>query len=165
MHRFTELQEGIAGSVREILGHLDAVTEEDPWIHLPRDYRLNHLADVVEPMTTLALTRSADAELCRDMLHLAAARGEKRLEQGYPDSLIFQEFPMLRQALWRYIRRFHDGNHDPRSFEAMVRIDAALALATKASLRGFHRPVFEARGRWPETIDELATEWKPLPDV
>jgi len=165
MHVFNELQEGIAGSAREILGHLDEVTEEDPWIHLPRDYSINHLADVVEPMTTLALTRSGDRELCRRMLHIAAAHGEKRLEQGYPDSLIFQEFPMLRQSIWRYIRRFHDDNTGAHAFEAMVRIDAALALATKASLRGFHRPTFEARGRWPDTIDELATEWKALPQL
>lgn len=159
-----EIRDGIRGNTEAILQQFDAVIEQEPWIHLPRGYRFNFLEELIQLVAELALSSGADQEVCRRMLHAAARHGESRLKQAFPDAVVYQEFYLLRQAIWSYIRRYHDGGTQ-LAFEAIVRIDTALSLAAKASLRGFHRPVFEQRGTWPQTLDDLAAEWEPLPAV
>lgn len=119
---------------------------------------------MVSTATTLALLAPHDRELCRTLLHRAAAHGEMRLEQGLPDALLFQELYLARESLWTYIKE-HDPDYGGLRSEAILRIDMALSLAAKASLRGYHRPAFEARGEWPQVIDQLLEEWAPPPSL
>jgi hypothetical protein len=164
MTDFRRISKEICGSIPAILQTFHEVTEQEPWAHLPADYRANLLGDIVARAAVLALDRPEDDALCRDLLDRGAEHGESRLEDGFPDSVIFQEIYLVREALWVWMRdRFADASEV--ASEAVVRVDLALSLAAKASLRGYHRPAFEKRGDWPGTIHRLATEWMPPPPI
>jgi hypothetical protein len=96
------------------------------------------------------------------MLHVAARHGETRLKQGFTEAILFEELYLLRQAIWRYIR---DRQDRPASLasEAIIRIDAILSLAGKASLRGFHQPTYVKRGEWPKAVDDPISDWRAPP--
>lgn len=164
MDAFRTISDSVTEHIPEVLQQFDTVTEQEPWINLPAGYRTNYLGGVIAMATSLALLRPGDAELCEKMLYLAAHHGETRLEQGLSDSIIFQELYLIRESLWTYIKQFHE-QHSGLRAEAIVRIDMALSLAAKASLRGYHRPAFEKRGEWPKVVDRLVREWAPPPPL
>lgn len=164
MSTFHTIADRIATNVQEVLKRFDEVGEEDPWINLPGEYRVNYLSEVIALASTLALCAPDDEETCRKLVHGAAHHGETRLEQGLPDSIIFREVYLVRESVWSYIRQMDDTDTELAT-EAILRIDMALSLASKASLRGYHRPAFQARGSWPQAIDGLVDEWNPPPPV
>ena len=165
MRAFETICERVTEHVPQLLRRFTDVTEQEPWIHLPADYRVNFLAEVVSMATRLALRSPDDEELCRRLVHGAARHGENRLEQGLPDAIIFQELYLVREALWLHIKESSGDLESGLAAEAIVRIDMALSIASKASLRGYHRPAFEKRGDWPQMIDQLLDEWAPPPPL
>lgn len=164
MNTFEKISGSITEHIPEVLQRFNVVTEQDPWIHLPADYRVNCLGEVIEMAATLALRAPGDRTLCTRMLHSAADHGQTRLKQGLPDSILFRELYMVRESLWSYMKEEH-AEDSAMVAEAIVRVDTVLSLASKASLRGYHRPTFEERGTWPKVIDELVGEWNPPPPV
>ena len=163
MSTLDEIRIRIQEHIPEILGRFQTVVEtEEPWLLQPASQRTDHFGELILHVSEVALREACEEERIRQMLHTAARHGEERLANGFPEALVFREHYLLRQALWEHIRDEHDGG-DPTSFEAVVRIDTALSVSTKASLRGFHRPTYEAQGRWPECIDDLVSEWRTLP--
>jgi hypothetical protein len=161
---FREICERVGGDVPGVLRRFEATTRQEPWIHLPEGYRSEHLGEVIALACQLALQRPQDEEVCRQLLHTAARHGESRLHQGLPDSLLFQELYLARESLWVYLREQY-GRGSQLVAEAVLRVDTALSLASKAAIRGYHRPAFEARGQWPSTIDLLVGEWFPPPPL
>ncbi|HEV2149359.1 MAG TPA: hypothetical protein VGR37_18295 [Longimicrobiaceae bacterium] len=165
MSALDEIRTGIQENIPAILGRFHTVVrDEDPWMLLPEARRTDHFGELILHVTEVALGEGRREERVRQMLHTAARHGEERLADGFPEALVFREHYLLRQALWSYVREMHDGD-SPLAFEAVARIDTSLSLSTKASLRGFHRPTYEAQGRWPECIDALVSDWRTLPSV
>lgn len=162
MHAFYKIAESIAGNVPAVLERFDSVTEQDPWTHLPGDYRVNYLGEVIAMASRLALSAPDDAELCRELLRGAAHHGHTRLEHGLSDSIIFREVYLVRESIWGYIQENYPDEGETAA-EAIIRIDAALSLASKASLRGYYRAAFEARGTWPQVIEQMTSEWNVPP--
>lgn len=159
MEPFTEIHEAITSDVPEILRQFDSLTEEEPWIMLPREYRTDELGRLLARAADLSLVSPGDPDFCLRMLQSGAQHGEQRLKQGFSELLLFQEHHLLWQSTWIYVQRRFSGAR--LAMNAVMRIDTALALASKASLRGYHRPLYEELGRWPEIIDRLAGEWRP----
>jgi hypothetical protein len=63
---FQRICTGIHEHTGEILRHFESITQDEPWIHLPADYRANFLHELIPLAADLALvaprTRSfADA--------------------------------------------------------------------------------------------------------
>jgi hypothetical protein len=158
------VSESITEHIPDVLRHFDLVTAQEPWIHLPSDYRAGAIGEVIRLACLLALQAPGDQALCRRLLDAAARHGEDRLEQGLPDSFLFQELYLARESIWNYIVEKHD-RRSGMVAEAILRIDMALSLAAKASLRGYHKPAFVRRGSWPGVVDELLSEWRPPPPV
>jgi hypothetical protein len=164
MDTIDRVSQSITEHIPDVLSHFAAVTEQEPWIHLPRDYQSGRLGEMIRFCCLLALEAPQDRDLCRAMLHAASSHGEDRLERGLPDSFVFQELYVARESIWTYIIQHHD-RRSGLVAEAILRIDMSLSLASKAALRGYHRPAFERRGTWPGVIDELVGEWRPPPPV
>lgn len=139
-------REDVTEFIPEILRQFNNATEQEPWIHLPADYRVIFLGELLALAVDLALAGAAGAELCRRLLHTAVRHGETRLSQGFPDSLIYQEYYLLRKAIRSHLRE-QNATGDLLASETIIRIDAALSLATKASLRGYHRTLLQEYGR------------------
>ena len=163
---FEEIRSGIHEHVPQLLREFADSTEDEPWIHLPADFKTDDLDSVLRHVADLALGDADDtAVTCRKVIDEGARHGELRLRHGFPDALVFQEYYILRNLIWTYIRQHHQDQNGKLAFEAIVRVDAAVTLATKASIRGFHRPAFEELGRWPECLVALEDEWQPLPSM
>lgn len=139
----------------EIAEAFNHATSREPWMNLPAPERINFLKNLIVPMAELAMAETPDPGLCRRALHMAARHGERRHEQGFPDGILFKDVYYFRQAICSYL----DYTRSPDLFaEAIRRVDGLLTLLCLASLRGFYRDDFEARGEWPDTLDELGTE-------
>ena len=152
-----EIRDDIRANTSQILTRFEALTQRDPWIHLPRDYWLDMLSEVVPRLADAALGEPGDEEAVRLLLQAAVGHGEHRLRDGFPESLIFHEYYLLRAALWDHLCA---GAHAPGQRQAAImRIDVLVTLAVRGSTRGYHRAVFEAQGRWGEVVEDLVSEW------
>ncbi len=153
MRTLDEVRTAIKAHIPEILADLQASCDRQPWCTLPSEDRLNNLAEVATGLVDVALGSNVDRATRLKEVRAAAEHGEHRLNVGLPEDLLFVEFILLRQALWRYLQ-----DHVPLrlAHDASARLDAAGTVATKAALRGYHRKEFEARGEWPQVINQLA---------
>ena len=150
-----EVREDIRAHVDDILRDWERITSEEPWMSLPEHHRLDALPLVARTLCDAALTRGGGtAEAYRRFVSAAAEHGETRRKQGFAKELLFTEHYLLRQAIWRYVR----AHHLARAHDVLVRMDAAVTSGTRASLIGFHRGEFEARGRWPAVLEEVAAQ-------
>lgn len=157
MTALREIGESIKLHLPEILEDWQTTTEREPWLSLPAEYRVDNLAEVIRALVDAALGEDNRREARLRQVREAAKHGEDRLEMGNAESVLFTEYYLLRQSLWRFIERHHKGN--PAAMEAIARLDSAITLATTASLRGYHRITFEKRGEWPEAVEQLANKW------
>jgi hypothetical protein len=163
----TSILQAVHDDIQENLDDIFAlfreVTQEEPWIKLPHDFHLDHLPPMIRVAAELSLQSPGDRELVRQLIREGCKHGETRLEQAFPEAILFHEHQLVRNAIWYHIRGRHRG--EGLVFEAMIRLDAALTLATRATLRGFHRVAFARLGRWPSALEELESAWRPLPSL
>lgn len=157
MRSFPEITESITGNLAEVLEEWGAAKRVEPWVTIPEQPSLNNLPELVRYVAQVALVRPFNAEMRRNKVQAAASHGEHRRGEGWTEAQVFQEYTLLRRAIWQFIQRRH--GPDDRSFQAIGQIDSALTLATVASLRGFHRDIFTQRGDWPGALERLVHEW------
>ncbi len=153
MNKLPEIAESIKANVPKILEEWRKLKQQEPWLSLPEEYHLDHLPEALVTLVDAALIRPEDKEAHREQVWAAATHGQHRLEQGFPEHLLFTEHHLLRRALRRYVEHHHGDSL--QSFEAIARLDAAATVSTVASLRGYHRTALESRGEWPDAIERL----------
>ncbi len=146
----------------EILVEWSALSVEQPWHALPEAHRLDSLPQVITGLIEAAICSPGDRELHRRQVAAAADHGEQRCSQGFAQELVLTEYYLMREAIWRILRRHR--SHSRRT-EAILRIDAAMNLATRASLAGYHRSEYEKAGKWPRALDELVDQSPLLTDT
>jgi hypothetical protein len=126
-------------------------------LDIPRQHRTDDLPELLDSLVTLVTCSPEDAELeHRRMVAAAAAHGELRRKQNSDQSVLFNEHALLRRVLWRHIRDLEATQGT--AVIAVLRLDVALGVATRAALHGYHRDEIEARGLWPATIERLTSE-------
>ena len=52
---FREIYQDVLDSRGEILDNWQAVCQEEPWVHLPADFDLDHLPDLLHDLVDVAL--------------------------------------------------------------------------------------------------------------
>ncbi|MGI9090558.1 MAG: hypothetical protein ACR2GG_05570 [Gemmatimonadaceae bacterium] len=122
----------------EILVEWERLCCEAPWDVLPENHRLDALPGVLAAA-----------------IEAASKDGQDRRAQGFELQVLFTELYFLREAIWRTLRKIADA---PSAYEAVLPIDHALSVATRATVAGFHRQEFEEQGRWAEKVAALAEE-------
>lgn len=150
-----ELCEHLHEHIPEILVEWQSATAEEPWLSLPRADRVDYLPPVIRSLVDVALCGRSSLAVIRAHLYAAAAHGHDRREQGFAHDLLFSEYYLLRQAMWYYVRRLAP---PLRASDAIMRIDEAITLSTRASLCGYYQPELERAGRWPAVMEELAAD-------
>ena len=139
----------------EIVREWEEITHEEPWTSLPKAHRLDELPAVTIGLFDAALCEPTEPDAHRQKVLAAVLHGEQRREHGLPDAVLLTEFYLLREAIWRYLKRTKDA---VLADAAILRIDNAIMLATRAALVGFHRAEYETRQRWPLAVDRLIAE-------
>lgn len=146
----------IEENIQQLVAEWERVEDEEPWASVPTEDRLDHLPETIQRLTEAALVHPTDPEAHRKCVRDAAIHGEHRREHGFAEPVLFKEYEILREALWRYVRGITD---DPDArLEAITRLDTAITLASRASLYGFHRRTLEEQGQWPEKLETLISK-------
>lgn len=148
--------------VAEIIDGWGKIAKSEPWLALPATVGHDHLADLLQALAHAALCELRDKGARRWLVERGAQHGEDRLLEGFSEELLYREYHLLRTFLWDWIRRRWGSL--PDAHNAILLLDAAITLATSASLRGYHRHTLERRGRWPLALEELIEEYWPLLD-
>jgi hypothetical protein len=147
------LCEDLVTNVPEIVRTWEELLERQPWFLRPKGFRDDTLPEVVLGLISAALCEPACEEVHRKKVQAAAAMGWSRRVSGLPEHVMFTEFHVLRQAIWYYLERRYGLTEEVS--QAIFRIDAALSLATNASMWGYHRSEIEALGKWEEGITRI----------
>ena len=128
----------------------------EPWI-LPRqlatpDFVPDLVAAIAKATVCLPPTRASVLALAQ----AAAGHAAGRAAEGADHARVVIEYYFLRNAIWAYFgERERDAAED---LQAIVYVDVAVSVATRAALLGYHQREFEARGEWPEALDRLVDE-------
>ena len=147
----------VKANLPEILVEWHAITCENPWLSMPADARIDHLPDLIHALNDAALCLPNDSTARLRLFTAAATHGKDRRIHGFPDKLLLTEHYLLREAMWRYLRQI--ALPDEAGFAIML-IDSAITLASRASLYGYHESELEALGHsMPELIAELIQQW------
>ncbi|MGI8509386.1 MAG: hypothetical protein ACR2MQ_08680 [Gemmatimonadaceae bacterium] len=151
---YSSLCEVLKTRTSDILGEWEQLCSAAPWDALPESHRLDALPGVLA--AAIEAASKTDARNCRTAVVDAAIKhGQDRRAQGFELQVLFTEFYFLREAIWRTLRKIADAAN---AYEAVLPIDHALSVATRATVAGFHRREFEEQGRWAEKVEALAEE-------
>lgn len=151
--RMKDLCEDLRANIDTIVADWERLVLEEPWFSLPKQFRVDNLPGVILALIDSALCDPGGPDVHRNQVMQAADHGYNRREQGIPESLIFTEYHLLRQALWYYLVR-EQGSSD-RVVHAIMLIDSAITTATNASMWGYYRAEVEALGKWQESLERL----------
>lgn len=145
-----EIRAAIREHVHGIAAAMQAEAAGEPWLSLPQAYSLDSIPDLILTLADEALADDPEAHVRK--VWTAVHHGQERAETGFSETLLFNEYHLLRMAVWHFV----SGRCPPRdAFEAIARIDAAITQATSASLLGYHRVALEKRGEWPAAVERL----------
>jgi hypothetical protein len=149
--------EELKAHLAEVLVEWHELTGEQPWLSMPSDVRIDHLPDLIRELSDAALRTPADLTARLNALSAAVAHGEGRRLHGFSDGLLFTEYYLLRQAMWRYIRE----NWPPEEAgPAIMRIDTAITLASRAALYGYHAHELRELGHsMSDLLTDLLQQW------
>jgi hypothetical protein len=139
--------------VRWLLDCWTSICTTEPWLVLPPDLDQDHLPQVVRDLADAALADGDSDDARRRLAWAAVEHGGQRRRCGFAENLIHTEYYLLRRTLWTYLREQFPAT--PGTVEAILRIDAAITLASSASLLGYHRDALERAGRWPDGVQKV----------
>ena len=90
-------------------------------------------------------------------LSTAVAHGEDRRWHEFSDNLLFTEYYLLREAVWRYIRQLWPLEE---ARPAIMRVDSAIRLASRAAPYGYHARERRKLGHSiPDLLTDLLQQW------
>jgi hypothetical protein len=130
----------------------DRLSDTEPWRGLPPAHRIDALPKLVRGLVSMALAEVGAEERARAGLGPAFEHGEQRRRLGFPDDVLFREYQILRDALWKVVQA---NARQEEAHQAILCLDAAITVATRASLLGYHRPEIDASGRWEEMARQI----------
>ncbi|CAN5738702.1 hypothetical protein BH23GEM6_BH23GEM6_07140 [soil metagenome] len=141
--------------IGEILVEWSALTVEQPWHELPEAHRQGSLPEVITGLIEASICDPDDRALHLKKVQAAAVHGSVRRSQAFEQELVLTEYYLMREAIWRVLKR--NKNLAGRT-DAIMLIDSAMNLATRASLAGFYREEYERAGSWPTVLEELVDQ-------
>jgi hypothetical protein len=151
-----KLCERLRGEGAAIVAEWDSLVAAEGWHRLPAEIRIDGLLEVVFGLLDAAMCEPEALASHRRKIEAAVGHGRHRREHGFSESELLLEYHLLRQAMWRHIRRIvADREHQ---VEAIFRIDSAITLATTGTLYGYYAPEVEERGSLGERVETLARE-------
>lgn len=118
-----------------ITERLKLAMDREPWSSLSEPKRIDHLPNLLEALLRMACDPDCEATHRDEVLEFARIHGLDRRYQGFEEEVIFEEYYLLRREACTGLRTFHE----EQTLEPIIpRLDAAISLATLASLRGLH---------------------------
>jgi hypothetical protein len=133
-----------------------SAAEREPWI-LPRQHALpDFVPDLVSAIADATVCDPPTRESVYALAEAAALHAAGRAAQGTDHSRVVIEYYFLRSAIWAYLdERNRNVDEDLR---AILYVDVAVSVATRAALLGYYRKEYEQQGGWRSAVDRLVDE-------
>lgn len=141
--------------VERVLARWKAICEKEPWWRMEH-VDADHLQELIRATAEAALRVEPDEAVARHFVETALAHGRDRRTDGHRDTVVHQEFVLLRRALRDDLKE-HLGV-TLATHRAISRLDMALSHAEIASLHGYHE-LDLPRDSTAHAPDRLAREW------
>ena len=142
-------------SVGRVSDEWGCLTSSVPWLLEADRYQTEHAPRFVLAMVEAAICQPRSESAHRAKVQVAAEYGAYCAETGLELSVPTAKFALLREAFWRVLKQGAELSERER-LTAILWIDAAYSLLTRASMVGYHKAEFAARGQWPGVLDEIA---------
>jgi hypothetical protein len=126
----------------------------EPPLRLPPGHDPGELPAIIQDLIEVSILRPHDVQAHEAKIRDAVRHGERRRKDGASETLIFEEFAALREAIRRYLELCEVPKWKRR--EALMRLDMALSVAEQGSIRGYYRDAFEKVTLWDNMINQLA---------
>ena len=126
----------------------------EPPLRLPPGHDPGELPTIIQDLIEVSILRPHEVQAHEAKIRDAVRHGERRRMDGAPETLIFEEFAALREAIRRYLELCEVPKWKRR--EALMRLDMALSVTEQASIRGYYRDAFEKAKLWDNMINQLA---------
>ena len=159
--------EDAPGIVARVLTRWKAMAEKEPWWstdHVDAD----HLEELIRATADAALSPEPDEGVARHFVETAVIHGRDRRTDGHRDTVVHQEFVLLRRALRADLKE--QLGVTPDTHRAISRLEMALSHGEIASLHGYHEldlpsdSVRHAPVRLAREWLKIMADWPPDPD-
>jgi hypothetical protein len=156
----TTLCEKVPRSVDAIVMEWGRRTRRPPWTNLSESDRIDHLPPLLNAMIEGVVCGSGSHEARRRVVEQGVMHGAHRRANGLSVENILDEQSQLQSAMWQLLVRESRDDIGSDAFLEIVRFDAAIGVATLASVAGFHRSATKKEQDWANTIDLLLAQWE-----
>jgi len=154
------LCDALEDNIAEIVGEWKRLTTKPPWATLTTSQWANHLPPLLHAMIDGVVCGTGSHDARRRVVEWAIRHGSSRRTLGLPLETIFEEYYQLRTATWHLLTTRAGAKLASGVVGEILRLDAAIGVATLASLRGYHRLEVEKTREWDQVIDDLVREWE-----
>jgi hypothetical protein len=144
-------------NVPEIVTEFQRLTSTAPWTNLSDAEWRDHLSPLLHALLDSTTGAQGCSEARERSINLAAAHGQARRQQNIPAETLLQEYYLLRNAMWNHIDKDVRGQD---AVTSIIRLDAAVSIATLASLAGYHKDEYEQVGLWPGVLTNMVKQWE-----
>lgn len=141
--------------IPEILTNWQTLTEREPWRRLPSGDHVQQLGALLQPLLRAADGESDDRSCHEAYARLASEIGRRRRAQAVPREALFGDFHLLRQAVWVTLRERLPAE---AASAAIMRIDVAISVCTRAALLGYHHTELGPEARWQALVAQVTRE-------
>jgi hypothetical protein len=148
--------EDLQEHAHEIVNEWNRLAQNQPRLSdLPMAYRWDSLPRAVSGLLGATLCAPRDRAMQRELVEAALAHGQHRRTSDIPPDMVFTEYALLHDAVWRHIQRVEEPK---QQLEAILKVDIGISLATRASLTGYHHTELKANGAWADVVNHLVEE-------
>lgn len=163
--RATKLCDDMRMNAPRIVALWEEAVEREPWI-LPRQLaRADFVPDMVEAIATATVCLPPTRTTLLALAKAASEHASGRAAAGADHARVVLEYYFLRNAIWAYFGERQHEIEQEEEMRAILHVDVAVSLATRAALLGYYQHEFAQRGEWPAALDRLVDELPPLWDI
>jgi hypothetical protein len=154
--RWPSLCEELRGRCEEIVELWNTAIEREPWILGGELARPDFVPELVECIADATLCDPPSRRAMFQLADTAARHATARAIAGADHPRVVLEYYVLRNAIWAFFRERKE--RETPGAAAILHVDMAISVATRAALIGYYRSQFEAQGEWPGALDRLVDE-------
>lgn len=154
------LCDALEDNIAEIVAEWKRLTSSPRWTALTPSQWVDHLPPLLSAMIDGVVCGNGSHQARRKVVEAAILHGAHRRSLDLPMDIIFDEYYHLRTATWHLLTTRAGSRLGSGIVAEILRLDAAIGVATLASLRGFHRLEVEQTRQWEQVISDLVNDWE-----
>ncbi|HEY9225389.1 MAG TPA: hypothetical protein VIP11_02000 [Gemmatimonadaceae bacterium] len=150
----------LSGNVAAIVSDWKRLTNKPPWSTMPERDWVDYLPPLLTAMINGVICQAGSHDARRTVVERGTIHGEHRRAHGFSVEDMFEEAALLRRATWNFLTNKVESVTESGIVGEILRLDAAISVATLAGMAGFHKVELERANRWDSIVDRLLAHWE-----